>query len=460
MSLPGSGPESADVRQTVAEPPRARNRLIGRLQAARPRKVYYGWYIVVAALCAQMTAVAIQSHAQAVFLEPMTTDLGWSRTDFTWAQTLGTLVMSGGGFLVGSHLDTKGPRPFMLVGAVVMSASVVSLSQVDSIWQFLLLRGVGIALGAMMLGNLVANTTVSKWFVRRRAWAITISTTGLSISGAVTPRIVAALVDSFGWETSWMILGLGLLVLAIPAALVMRRRPEDYGLMPDGDTDEADIQATPGRRLVVTAATEEQWTRAEAIHTKTFWLLIVSFALASFSTGAFFLHFIAYVQDAGFSSQAGAARFSTALLATALSRPIWGAMMQRFAPRFCASFSFGLMSVCTAGIVLSLNTDSSLVLYLFLVGWGLGFGGRVPLQELIWATYYGRVNIGKVRGVALPLIAVATAIGPQFAARVYDAAGSYDSAFLAFAATAGIAAVVVIFARPPRRLQPVADDSG
>ena len=82
MSLPGSEPEDADVPQAVAQPTRRLNRLISRLPVARPRKVYYGWYIVAAALCAQMAAVAIQSHAQAVFLEPMTTDLGWSRTDF------------------------------------------------------------------------------------------------------------------------------------------------------------------------------------------------------------------------------------------------------------------------------------------------------------------------------------------------------------------------------------------
>ncbi len=218
------------------------------LNLRRTTNIYYGWFIVVAALCAQMTAVAIQSHAQAVFLEPMTTDLGWSRTDFTWAQTFGTLVMSGGGFVVGSLLDAKGPRPFMLLGAVVMSASVVSLSQVDSVWQFLLLRGVGITLGSLMLGNLVVNTTVSKWFVRKRAWAITISTMGLSISGAVTPRIVAELISAYGWQTSWVILGLGLLVLAIPAAFVMRRRPEDYGLLPDGGGGGRRSSSKPLRR--------------------------------------------------------------------------------------------------------------------------------------------------------------------------------------------------------------------
>jgi len=424
-----------------------------RLQ--RPRNVYYGWFIVAAALFSQLTAAAITSHAQAVFLKPMTHDLGWSRADFTWGQTIGTFVMSGAGFFVGNFLDAKGPRPFMLAGALVMSLSVVAMSQVHTLTEFLLLRGLAITCGSIMIGNLVVNTTVSKWFVRRRAWAIAAATTGLSISGAVTPRIVAALIVSYGWRTSWVILGIGMLFLVIPSALVMRRRPEDYGLLPDGDDPDAaepiPSRSVSGRDAPVTAATEVQWTRGEAIRTRAFWLLVLSFSLASFGMGSFFLHLVSYLQDNGYSSQSAASHFSTALLVTACSRPLWGALMQRFAPRYCASLGFFMTATCTVGIILALSAASGLLLYLFLFGWGLGFGGQVPLQELIWATYFGRRNIGKVRSVAIPLLSIASAIGPQFAARVYDAAGSYSSAFVVFAAASAAGAICILMARPPRR---------
>ena len=419
----------------------------------RPEKVYYGWFIVAAALCSQLTAAAITSHAQAVFLRPMTHDLGWSRADFTWGQTIGTFVMSGAGFLVGNWLDAKGPRPFMLAGAVVMSLSVVAMSRVETLGQFLLLRGLAITCGSIMIGNLVVNTTVSKWFVRRRAWAIAAATTGLSISGAVTPRIVAALIAAYGWRTSWVVLGIGMLALVIPSALVMRRRPEDYGLLPDGDDPNTPAEQAPvhGQVRAVTAATEVQWTRAEAIRTRAFWLLVISFSLASFGMGSFFLHLVSYLQDSGYSSQEAASRFSTALLVTACSRPLWGALMQRFAPRYCASLGFAMTASCTLGLIFALNASSGVLLYIFLFGWGLGFGGQVPLQELIWATYFGRTNIGKVRSVAIPLLSIASAIGPQFAARVYDAAGSYSTAFTVFAAASAAGAFCILLARPPRR---------
>ena len=92
------------------------------------RRIFYGWFIVAAALVAQFTAACIQSNSQAVFLKPMSEDLGWSRADFTWGQTVGTLIMSGAGFFIGNLLDAKGPRPFMLAGSVVMAASVASPS--------------------------------------------------------------------------------------------------------------------------------------------------------------------------------------------------------------------------------------------------------------------------------------------------------------------------------------------
>jgi MFS family permease len=203
--------------------------------------------------------------------------------------------------------------------------------------------------------------------------------------------------------------------------------------------------------VVVTSANEVQWTRREAIRTRAFWLLVLSFGLASFGSGSFFLHLVSYLQDSGYSATEAASRFSLTLTMTACSRPVWGAIMQRVTPRYCAALSFVTTAVCSLGIVLCLRADNDLLLYLALLGWGLGFGGAVPLQELIWATYFGRNHIGQVRSVAVPMMALASALGPQFAARVYDAAGSYSFAFLCFAVASTVGAMCAITARPPTK---------
>ena len=192
---------------------------------AKEGRIFYGWLIVLGAFLAMFTTSAVTSNSQSVFLMPMTQDLGWSRADFTWGQTIGTFFTSAAGFIVGSYVDAKGPRLFMFWGGIVLSISVVTMSQVDQLWQYLVLRGAGMTIGSIMIGNLVVNTTVSKWFVRRRAWAITLATIGLSSAGFVAPIMTSALVDAYGWRTSWMMLGIGLLFLVIPAAFLMRTPP-------------------------------------------------------------------------------------------------------------------------------------------------------------------------------------------------------------------------------------------
>jgi sugar phosphate permease len=178
------------------------------------------------------------------------------------------------------------------------------------------------------------------------------STTGLSLAGFAAPRVTAALVDAYGWRTSWVVLGIGLLFLVIPGALMMRRRPEDFGMLPDGDDPDAIVDTSAVQ--VVTAATEVQWTRSEAVRTRAFWLLVVSFCLASFGTGAFSLHTVSYLHDSGYSTGEAAARFSTVYLFTAMSRPLWGSVMQRVAPRYCAALGFLTTATCTAGMIFAL----------------------------------------------------------------------------------------------------------
>jgi predicted MFS family arabinose efflux permease len=101
------------------------------------------------------------------------------------------------------------------------------------------------------------------------------------------------------------------------------------------------------------------------------------------------------------------------------------------------------------GMIFALGNGSGLLLYFFMIGWGLGFGGFVPLQELIWATYFGRQHIGRVRSVAIPMLGICMAIGPQLAARVYDATGGYGYAFAFFATCSATAALCIVWAKPP-----------
>ena len=203
-------------------------------RATTPPRVYYGYVIVASAFAAQFIAVGAQTGVIGAFAKPMTDALGWSRTELFLAETVGQLAMAVVGVALGSHVDRLGARRLMLAGITVLVPALLLISQVETLWQWLLLRGLLFVVGAAMVSSLVVTVTVSKWFVTRRGQALGAAAMGVSLAGVVWPPLATAAIDGLGWRAAWALVGAIALVALIPAALVMRRRPEDHGLVPDG----------------------------------------------------------------------------------------------------------------------------------------------------------------------------------------------------------------------------------
>lgn len=415
---------------------------------ARPRHIYYGWYIVAAAVVAQFVAVGMQNYSAGVFLKPMSSDLGWSREDYANAQTLGTFVMGGLGLFIGGVIDRRGARPLMIVGAIVGGLSLLGLSRVHTLGQFYLLRGIGVTVGAIGIGNLVVNVTVSKWFVRNRGMAVAMASAGVSLSGVVLTPVAQALVDHAGWRDAWVILGVGVWVIAIPTAFVMRRTPEDFGLLPDGDVPG---RPAPVRRARPLAAPEVAWTRPEAIRTPSIWLLIFAYGIANIGLGAMLFHLLPFLTDSGFSSGTAAWLFSIQAWGALLAKPFWGLLMNRLHPRYLSALTFVIAGLTVLGLLMAAGRGGEAATGVMLFVWGFAIGGAIPLQETVWAGYYGRAHLGSIRAVAMPFTIIFSAMGPKFAAHLYDRSGSYTSAFLFFACFWALGTVLVLLARPPRR---------
>ena len=196
--------------------------------------IFYGYYLVGAAFVAQFISTGMYSYVLGSFMEPMTTELGWSRADFTLTRTIGQMVMAFVGIYIGSRVDVYGGKPIMLCGSVLLGLMLALTSQVETLSQWLILNGVMVTIGCAMLGNLVVNVTLSKWFVERRGIVISIAAMGVSFGGVVLTPLATWLVDTIGWRDAWVWLGVGATTLTLPLALIMRRAPEDHGLHPDG----------------------------------------------------------------------------------------------------------------------------------------------------------------------------------------------------------------------------------
>lgn len=419
-----------------------------RVPAIRPPRFYYGWWLVLAALVAQFVAMGAGNYVLGPFLEPMTVDLDWSRSQFTLARTLGQVVLAMGGFLVGTHVDRHGARKLMLVGVAILASSMLLLSYIDELWQWMLVYGVALSAGAAMTGNLVVNVTLSKWFVDKRGRAVGWASMGVSLAGVLLTPLTTELIDQYGWRSAWRTLAVGAVFLLVPAALAMRRAPEDYGLFPDGRSAE---DAAGALGASARADLAESLTRAEALRTSAFYLLVAAFGMFVVTIGVMLLQTVPFMTDAGYGRNEAALMVTLASVPALLSKPVWGFLMDRFAPNKLASLGAALTGTAMVIVTFSVNAGTDPLVFAGFFLLGLGWGGLIPLQEVIWATFFGRRHLGSVRSAAMPFSLVIGAGAPLAASWYFDEVGNYNGAFLIVAAMNATAAVLLLFVRRPRR---------
>ena len=415
-------------------------------------RVFWGWWIVFGAVVGQFVSMGVGGSVAGVFLRPMTDDLGWSSAEFTLGASSALAVGGLSSFVVGPLVDRFGARPLMLVGAVVYGLSFFAMSRVDVLWQFVALSMLAGGIGFSLVGGLVVNSTVAKWFVARRGWAIALGSSGISLAGLIMPVAMTQIVDSVGWRDAYVFLAVFVVAIVVPVALIMRRRPEDYGLLPDGARASAERSDARTRKALREQRRDaaNSFTRRQAMRTVALWLLIVGYALHIMSVLSVLVHAIPFMTDSGFTRSEAALAIALNGGANLCSKFVWGYFLQRVHVRYLCALS---LSSCAAGVVLMLiaaQADSLGLMFLAFVCWGFGFGGTVPLSEFIWAKYFGRMHIGAVRGASTPYMVAFQALGPFVGGVYYDTFGSYVGIFAVFVAAHIIGAAAIMASREPR----------
>ena len=285
--------------------------------------IYYGYYLVGAAFIAQFISTGMYSYVLGSFMAPMIAELGWSRADFTFTRTVGQMVMAFVGIYIGSRVDAYGGRPIMLFGSLLLGLTLALTSQVESLGAWLLLNGVLVTIGCAMLGNLVVNVTLSKWFVERRGIVISIAAMGVSFGGVVLTPLATWMIDVVGWREAWFWLGIGATVFTLPLALIMRRAPEDHGLYPDGYSAEQIEQGMGERARLELAAS---FTRAQAVRTFSFYALVIAFGFFSINIFVLLIHTVPFLSDSGLSRNEATFAMLVASVPAMVSKPVWGVL--------------------------------------------------------------------------------------------------------------------------------------
>ena len=307
----------------------------------RRHRVYFGWYIVAAAFATYFVMGAtLQGYVTGVFLVPMSDDLDWSRTEFITAFTLAQFVMAATGALIGGVIDRHGGRRLMFGGIVLTVFGLLLTAQVTELWQWFALRGVMQGIGIGMAGPLVVSVTLSKWFVRRRGRAIGIAAAGFSLGGLFAPNVITPIVDAFGWRAGWRFLAVVTALVMVPAALAVRRQPEDYGYQPDGRME---AEETHGARAMSAPVRlrSEGLTRGQALRTSSFWAVVLAFGLGGMGLLVLASQAIPYLTDSGFDRTTAAALVSLLPLPGLLTRAGWGLLSEKVRPQLLAAYAFG-----------------------------------------------------------------------------------------------------------------------
>ena len=418
------------------------------------RGLYYGWWLVGAALTAQLISSGAQSYVFGPFVTPMTDELDWGRSEFVLARTIGMVLSAMTGLFIGSYVDRRGGRQLMRVGALILGAAMFGQSYVQELWQWWLLNGVILTSGAAMTGNLVVNVTVSKWFVEHRGRAVGVAAMGVSFGGVVLTPLAAVLNEAVGWREAWQWLGVGAVLVLLPVSFLMRRAPEDHGLYPDGKTAEQ-VAAGGGARAAADFASS--LTRREALRTRAFYLLVFAFGLGSLSIGMMLVNAIPYMEDAGYSRTTAALMITVTSIPSMLSKPIWGYFIDRLDVQRMSIAGFLVTGVSLVAVVFSVRASLDWAVYSSFFLLGVGWGGNIPLQEVVWASFFGRRYLGGVRSAGMPFALGLSATAPVATAFYFDQVGNYDGAFLTVAGFALLAVVLILLARPPIRIAALED---
>ena len=419
---------------------------------------YYGWLVIGLSAAGAFVATAIAGVVLGGVQSYILEDTNWSRTSIGLAASCG--VWASGFFapFAGRLADRYGPRWLMPVGLIVLGLSMFAIGGAHAAWQFFLAAVIGRAVSQPFLIGVVPRTMAVNFFDRRRNIALALTGIYRPISGALIIQAFSAIAVFADWRTAFRYLGFFSLALAIPMAIIMRRRPEDIGLLPDGaapDPVDADSspagRATPAGRPASRGAAEAGSTAREALRTQAFWLLASVTFLKVTATSGLGFNLVPYLHEfAGLTTPqaAGVLSISTFLALTSL---VWGQAAARLTPKWCIVGALALSAVAALAL---LRVDSLLTAYIFGVLWGLFHSGLEVLMYILLADYFGRNSYGAIAGSLRPFEAGGLGVGQLVGPLIYDLTGSYSLLILASCILLFSSAALMLLTRRPVRPDP------
>jgi len=399
------------------------------------KNVFYGWWVVLTCFFINAFGIGTFFYGFSTFFNPMINEFGWSRTLMSGVYSLSRLEGGIEGPIVGWLIDRFGAKRVMFFGISLAGLGYILLSQVHSPLSLYLIFGLTLSLGYDLGYVHATGATVTKWFIKKRGRAISILTTGNGIGGAIFVPLIALLIVKFGWRTSAVILGVATLLIPLPLSRLIRSTPEEMGLSPDGESPSikkgmaGEVVQKEEKSAIFQSDKEQNFTIKEAIKTPAFWIYTGSMVLRACILSSIVIHQIPHLTDIGIPFQTASNVLGLMVLMSIPGRFIFGSLGDRFSKKFLL---FLLCLLQAIGILIFIHAKTISLLYMFVLIYGTGYGGAIPLSIALRADLFGRKHYATIAGFTMTLTMIGTVSAPVLAGRLYDLTHSYDLAFYTF----------------------------
>ena len=394
--------------------------------AAKPR-FFYG-YVIVAIAFIIMLAIYGINYSFGIFFKPILAEFDWTRATTAGAFSLAWVVTGLVSIFLGALNDRLGPRIVLSLCGFFSGLGYFLMSQISSVWQLYIFYGVIIGTGISAFIPMVS--TVARWFVRRRSMMTGIVAAGIGVGALIVPQLANLLIAQYQWRTSYMILGIIVIVVVIVCSQFLRRDPAQTGQVPHG----ANEAVTTGLNVDVVP-----YSLKQAIATRQFWMVLAMLFCSAFCLYAIQVHLAPHVTDMGISALSAATVLAIVGGASIVGRAALGSIGDKIGNRQAYLMGYVLIVVALAWLIPSRELWS---FYLFAVIFGLAYGNCDTQQSPLVATLFGLTSHGLIFGFLSIGYSLGAALGPFVTGYLYDTTGNYQIAFI-LCAIIGIAGIIL-----------------
>jgi sugar phosphate permease len=408
--------------------------------------IFYGWWIVLATSLIHFWGAGTFFYSFTAFFNPLVQEFGWSYAATSFAASIRSIEGGIASPVVGLATDRFGARRLLLIGSVLSGAGFVLFSQIYSLWSFYLVF-IFLSVSSSLLFPVPGWTAVAGWFVRKRGTAMGILSAAIGVGGGLI-YVVSALIRAWGWRATLVGIGLGMWVIGIPCSLIVRHRPEPYGLAPDGEKPTVFRPGAEEESTVGATDPDGEFSLRKAVKTRTFWVIALAVTVSAATVHSVTVHVMPYLLTAEFSREKASLAASLLVFVSVAGRFGLGWFSGQVDSRYLLALGIGLQAL---GLLFLAWAKSLGWIAAFITTFGPGYGGVITLRLTLQAEYFGRRAFGAIQGALMALMIFGTMSFPLLTGMCYDFYGNFRPAWFVMAAANLAIVPLALRIKPPKR---------